>query len=181
MYQTAAPQAHRYSANTPNALHGVALGGPPPLSNDCIVAGAVWGPTLADGTPMPQLTHLPANLDVRDLQNQLAAANAAVTTANAALTASNTALAAANAALAAHGGGAGGGAGGAGGAVGGGATHAQVIAAVDAARGIPGGAAPLPTLQDVMAELAHLRGRADAMQNYVQAKDAAAGGVAFPP
>ncbi|KAF3159463.1 hypothetical protein TWF225_004435 [Orbilia oligospora] len=180
MYQTAAPQAHRHSASTPNTLHGVTLGGPPPLSNDCIVAGAVWGPTLSDGTAMPQLTHLPANLDVRDLQNQLTAANAALATANAA-------LATATAALAAHGGsgggdgGAGGADGGAGGVVSGGATQAQVIAAVDAARGAPGGAAPLPTLQDVMAELAHLRGRADAMQNYVQAKGAVAGGVVFPP
>ncbi|RVD88972.1 uncharacterized protein DFL_003135 [Arthrobotrys flagrans] len=98
-------------------------------------------------------------------------------------------LAAANAALAAHGGGTGdgasgvsgaGGASSAGGVVDRSATHAQVITAVDAARGIPGSAAPLLTLQDVMAELAHLRDRVNAMQNYIQAKDAAAGGVAFP-
>ncbi|RVD83636.1 uncharacterized protein DFL_005416 [Arthrobotrys flagrans] len=58
-------------------------------------------------------------------------------------------LAVANAALAAHGGGAGGGAGkagGAGGVVDEGAIYAQIIAVVDAARSIPDGAAPLPTL-----------------------------------
>ncbi|RVD88969.1 uncharacterized protein DFL_003132 [Arthrobotrys flagrans] len=97
--------------------------------------------------------------------NQLATINAALTTVNAALTASNTALATANTALAAHGGGAdveANKAGGARRAVDESTTYAQVIAAVNAARGIPDDAAPLPTLQDVMAELAYLHGRANA-------------------